>query len=98
MPGREVQGQDSLEEESQGQEEEGLLGEKGEEDEDPGPKPDAYEEESSAVQPVQEEAGEEVQGQGEVRKGCQEGQGPGGPLETQEEPEGREGQAPPEDT
>jgi hypothetical protein len=50
------------------------------------------------IQPVQEEAGEEVQGQGEVRKGCQEGQGPGGPLETQEEPEGREGQAPPEDT
>jgi hypothetical protein len=98
VPGREVQGQDSLEEESQGQEEEGLLGEKGEEAEDPGPKPDAYEEESSAVQPVQEEAGEEVQGQGEVRKGCQEGQGPGVPSRPREEPEGREGQAPPEDT
>lgn len=91
VPGGEVQGQDGLEEESQGQEEGGLLGEKGEEAEDPGPKPDAYEEEGPAVQPVQEEAGEEVQGQGEVGEGGQEGQGPGPSFKAQEQPEAREG-------
>lgn len=66
MPGGEVQGQDGLEEEGQGEEEEGFFGKEGEEAQDPSPKPDPCEEEGPAVQPVQEEAGEEVQGQGEV--------------------------------
>ena len=97
MPGGEVQGQDGLEEEGQGEEEEGFFGKEGEEAQDPSSKPDPCEEEGPAVQPVQEEAGEEVQGQGEVGESGQEGQGPGRSFKAQEEPQAREGQAPPED-